>query len=303
MRLKNQNKLIPQGFDFQQNPIPLRSFILILAAIFLVEAVIMQVLHVISLPVYVDILVDSGLLVVVILPVLYFTFLRPMMTQYQDAVNAREAAETLWRSSMDLARTMELEKVYQIMLDQVARLAPYDIATLCLLTSPSRLDVETVRNTLTGNEAKIPAHLSIHPEDYPLLSQVIREEKSKVVADVSAEKGWVERPYLPAMRSWIGIPLVVGGKVVGLCELGRRGAGGAGCRCHPERLAVRTGALRARAAGGPDPPAGGCAGERAPLHRPRTARRSGAGGGDDDGAPQPARAESRRSRGSAPDCR
>ena len=224
MRLKNQNKLIPQGFDFQQNPIPLRSFILILAAIFLVEAVIMQVLHVISLPVYVDILVDSGLLVVVILPVLYFTFLRPMMTQYQDAVNAREAAETLWRSSMDLARTMELEKVYQIMLDQVARLAPYDIATLCLLTSPSRLDVETVRNTLTGNEAKIPAHLSIHPEDYPLLSQVIREEKSKVVADVSAEKGWVERPYLPAMRSWIGIPLVVGGKVVGLCELGRREA-------------------------------------------------------------------------------
>ena len=207
MRLKNQNKLIPQGFDFQQNPIPLRSFILILAAIFLVEAVIMQVL-----------------LVVVILPVLYFTFLRPMMTQYQDAVNAREAAETLWRSSMDLARTMELEKVYQIMLDQVARLAPYDIATLCLLTSPSRLDVETVRNTLTGNEAKIPAHLSIHPEDYPLLSQVIREEKSKVVADVSAEKGWVERPYLPAMRSWIGIPLVVGGKVVGLCELGRREA-------------------------------------------------------------------------------
>ncbi len=42
-----------------------------------------------------------------------------------------------------------------------------------------------------------------------------------MLANVEAEPAWVARPYLSAVRSWMGVPLLVGGKVVGVCELGK----------------------------------------------------------------------------------
>ncbi len=194
---------------------------LIFLAIFVVEALIMNFLHNIVMPVYFDILVDAGLLTIVILPVLYFAFLRPMVMQYQEAVKARTATETLWRASMDLGRSMDLDKVYQIVLDQVMRLAPYDTASLSLLTSASRLDIEALRSSLPGAHFSKSDHLWLNPEQYKLISQIIREEKSLLLVDTSREPAWVDRPYLFAIRSWVGIPLLVGGKVVGLCELGK----------------------------------------------------------------------------------
>ena len=149
MQSKSKQNFFLEGFDFQENQIPLRSFILILLAIFVVETLIMEFLiHFVTFPMYVDILLDSTILVIIILPVLYFTFLRPMVRQYREMENARRAMETLWRASMDLARTMEVDRVYQIVLDQVAHLAPYDTAVICLLTSPNRLDVEAIHDNL-----------------------------------------------------------------------------------------------------------------------------------------------------------
>ncbi len=172
MQSKSKRYFFLEGFDFQEHQIPLRSFILILLAIFVIETLIMEFLiNIVNYPIYVDILLDSFILVILILPVLYFTFLRPMVRQYREMENARQAMETLWRASMDLARTMEVDRVYQIVLDHVARLAPYDTAVICLLTAPNHMDVEAIRDHLDDLKTEKITQTWLNPNEYPLLTR------------------------------------------------------------------------------------------------------------------------------------
>ena len=129
---------------------------------------------------------------------------------------------------------------------------------------------------------------SIRLSDFPCLQQVMSTQESLLIPDTQAYPGWQTLITHASVGSWLGIPLVAGGQAIGVLALQNtepdffntkhiglaEGICRTGSRGDPECLAVRAGARRSRAAAVALAPAGGGAGERAALHRPRAARRS-----------------------------
>jgi len=52
------------------------------------------------------------------------------------------------------------------------------------------------------------------------LEQVLFEKRARLLADVATESAWSGAPPLDHLQSWMGIPLVAAGRVLGILSLG-----------------------------------------------------------------------------------
>jgi hypothetical protein len=126
----------------------------------------------------------------------------------------RVDAETLRDVLEAIVRQVRLEDTIEEVLKQVARIASYDFAALALLDPGDRFRVRAARGTtepvdLVGTTFPVPADLP--PEErWPIH-----------VADSESDDRTVPIPGAPALRAWVGLPLLVEGDVIGLFCFGR----------------------------------------------------------------------------------
>ncbi len=198
---------------------PLRAYFFNLAIIFLVEVFIDDLLirQFEKMGMWVR-LINPLILLSFLSPVLYFTFFRPLLHQYRATLQANQHMEALWKASMALTQTLELEKVFEILFDQLNTLIPHDFAIIYLLSSPTHLVMKASR----GYEKNVPPNiLSMEPHQNPLLEKIMVQKQSAITADIQHDPLWGSMDFIPQGHSWAGIPLVVGGNSVGFCALGK----------------------------------------------------------------------------------
>jgi PAS domain S-box-containing protein len=133
---------------------------------------------------------------------------------------AREQAEKLREVTAVLASTLDLNQVLDTILVSLEQVIPYDGASV-LLQEGEWLRVVTVR----GSPAPEQAVGQRHPADDSLFQEIRRSGSSLVLADVRADpnfKRWGGTDYV---RSWMGVPLMVGGEIIGCLTLDSRRAG------------------------------------------------------------------------------
>jgi PAS domain S-box-containing protein len=145
---------------------------------------------------------------------------------YTAELDARRTAETLSAASLDLTRTLELQAVLESLLGHLGQLIAYDGAHIALRTDERQL---TVRAT-TGDDPwaapepeRPPATLDM--VDDAVLQTLFQERQGLILSDPQLEGGSAYFAGLAAMRSWLGVPIVVGDQAVGLCAMTKRVAG------------------------------------------------------------------------------
>jgi diguanylate cyclase (GGDEF)-like protein len=140
---------------------------------------------------------------------------------YQDEQRARLAAETLRQATAALNSTLELNQVLDLILEQVRRMIEYDSASLMLLQGKSfhRVAVRGQPYMEEALEARIPL------EESGLAESLVVSKDWIIVPDAQVDERFKQYGQNDHIRSWLGLPLVSRGEVIGVLTVESRRPG------------------------------------------------------------------------------
>ncbi len=131
----------------------------------------------------------------------------------------RQLAETLTAANSALTQSLNLETVLETLLDYVARLVPYDSANVMLLESEARLAVRVARGYERWSSTELVRTITFDAQATPVLNTLLTTRRSCLVPDTGLEPSWQTPPGVEHVRSWLGVPLMASGNVIGLYSL------------------------------------------------------------------------------------
>ncbi|MBI5652936.1 MAG: GAF domain-containing protein [Chloroflexi bacterium] len=144
---------------------------------------------------------------------------------YRAESAARRVAETLYIANLALTQSLDLDTVLETLLDYLVRLVPYDSANVMLFESETRLAVRATRGYAGLSSVSQVRALTFDTSANPILRELVEKRRGVLVADTTTAVGWEHKPGVEFVQSWIGIPLVAGGKVIGLFSLDKAAPG------------------------------------------------------------------------------
>ena len=144
---------------------------------------------------------------------------------FQSEQARRRVADTLREVALTLTGVLQLDEIMSLILDQLARVIPYDTASLMLregdelYMAASRGFDEEVRERVDTMRFGV--------DDDPYLRRVVRSKRPVVVADVRAENLPSDAPDdgTEHIRGYIGAPLLLDDEVIGVLNVDNRTPG------------------------------------------------------------------------------
>lgn len=133
---------------------------------------------------------------------------------------ARAEASALRNTTLALTQDLEMDSILDTLLQSLRELVPYEWAQILLLESDSRLFV--ARNAHLPDTAKRCQNYArtIDATEYPLIARVIASQSDILVEDTLKEQSTQVCPGSEHPHSWIGVPLIVSRRVLGILSLG-----------------------------------------------------------------------------------
>lgn len=139
------------------------------------------------------------------------------ISEHLDAVEAARAeAEALRKSTLALSQNLAMDSVLDTLLQCISELIPFNVATV--------LFVEDASNLMVAREAPrvIPRRigLTVKASENVFLEKILFEQRAILLRDVAQEREWRGTRHLDRIRSWLGVPLIAAGDVLGILSLG-----------------------------------------------------------------------------------
>lgn len=133
---------------------------------------------------------------------------------------ARAQAEALIEVARTFTTSLELGSLLQLILEQLARVVDYDSASIMLLVG-DELNIVAARGfDLHGEQT-----LNLSLENLPHIREVVSEHHPVVIADTAADTRWFRRESAMYIRCWLGLPLVVKDRAIGVLNLDKQQVG------------------------------------------------------------------------------
>ena len=151
--------------------------------------------------------------------------LRSLAALLEDERAARHESETLLAAARAVSGSLELAAVLDAILDQLGRVVPYDSASLQELQG-DELAIVAARG-FPNPEQILAARFDLRRPENANLAGLLRAGRPCVLEDAwSSEFGFREGPHAAAhVRGWIGVPLVLGERSVGVLTIDSRRPG------------------------------------------------------------------------------
>ncbi len=139
------------------------------------------------------------------------------ISEHLDAAEAAHAeAEALRKSTLALSQNLAMDSVLDTLLQCISELVPFDVATV--------LFVEDASNLMVAREAPRVAPkrigLTFKASENPFLETILFEQRAIFLRDVAQEREWRGIRPLDRIGSWLGVPLIAAGDVLGILSLG-----------------------------------------------------------------------------------
>ena len=131
----------------------------------------------------------------------------------------RYETEILREANIALTENLSLERVLETLLDYLARLIPYDSANVMLRQGDSQFVVSALRRYEGFQDGETARFIAFDANTNPILERVCLSKESVIVPDTHRESGWQWVNGAGHVRNWIGVPLIIAGKVIGLYSL------------------------------------------------------------------------------------
>jgi GAF domain-containing protein len=134
---------------------------------------------------------------------------------YTAEQREREVTRTLLQIAGDLSGTLQLQEVLNLILERLHAVLPYDSAAIGLLSG----DIYQVAAVHRRSDAESLWGSVLPVSDLPLVARVLNERTAVIVPDTQESNDWVAPKNNPGIRSWLGVPLAVQDRTIGLLML------------------------------------------------------------------------------------
>ena len=124
---------------------------------------------------------------------------------------ARRESETLRDVAARISSNLESESLLDYILEQLARVLPYDSAVILLTIGNSR--------TISASRGFMPMHIeSLNDlDELPAnIRKLLSSQKPVLIADTLLDPDWVVLPGSEYVRCWLGVPLLSHGQPIGM---------------------------------------------------------------------------------------
>jgi PAS domain S-box-containing protein len=139
------------------------------------------------------------------------------ISEQLDAVEAARAeAEALRKSTLALSQNLAMDSVLDTLLECISELVPFDKATVLFVEDGLQLMVAREAPRIMSKRIG----LTFGAAEIMFLQRILFERKALLLPDVANESEWQDVQPLDHFHSWLGVPLVVAGRVLGILSLG-----------------------------------------------------------------------------------
>jgi PAS domain S-box-containing protein len=139
------------------------------------------------------------------------------IAEHLDAAEAARAeAEALRKSTLALSQNLKMDSVLDTLLQCISDLVPYDVATILFVEDASNLMV--AREAPRVEPRRIGLTLAATANVF--LERILFEQRSILLRDVARDTEWRDARPLDQFRSWLGVPIIAAGNVLGILSLG-----------------------------------------------------------------------------------
>lgn len=138
----------------------------------------------------------------------------------QQEIQRRQTARTLLEISRALNSTLNLEDVLRSIMAELSNIVPYDSAAIMLLDR-ARLSMVAHR----GADVAEHEATDFAPEETHAANTVLQTGRPLVIQNTQADDRWKALHHDSAIRSWMGIPLRVRDKTVGVLNINGHSVG------------------------------------------------------------------------------
>ncbi|GAB4180763.1 MAG: hypothetical protein Fur005_43330 [Roseiflexaceae bacterium] len=128
---------------------------------------------------------------------------------------ARQTADTLREVAKVLNSTFDPNEVLEIILRELQRVVPYHTASI-MLNEGEALRVVAVRG---WDEALAPRGVTFSFDRENAAVRVVRERSPIMFSDTTSASDWQRTEWGDHIRSWLGVPLVAKGHVLGILNI------------------------------------------------------------------------------------
>jgi PAS domain S-box-containing protein len=144
------------------------------------------------------------------------------ISKHLDAAEAARAeAEALRKSTLALSENLAMDSVLDTLLQCISKLVPFDTATVLFAEDGSGLMVARE----APRTSTVSVGLTLDASESVFLQRILYERKALLLVDTSDNSEWNNVCPLDRARSWLGIPLIAAGRVLGILSLGANAPG------------------------------------------------------------------------------
>ncbi|NUQ37024.1 MAG: GAF domain-containing protein [Caldilineales bacterium] len=141
----------------------------------------------------------------------------PRKQQEEQLRDYARQLEALQAANLALTQSLHLETVLETLLLHLDILVPYEMANIMLLQWDGQLRVHASRGY--GRATGAEPILTFDAESVPSFHTILSTAASLLIPDTAAFAGWIDDPLIGHVRSYLGVPLIAGGKIIGLYNL------------------------------------------------------------------------------------
>jgi len=186
--------------------------------------------------------IDALIMIALGFPVLYALSFRPLVHLVQSRAraqaslkaanaqleaanraerNARDLAETIRSAAVEMTQAHDLDATLMAMLEHLEALMAFDRARVMVTDAGSRLRTVAIFRKGRGLEILPPSAPSFDPSADPVLDELLASGEGLVIPDIHLHGSWGSRVKPEFAHSWMGVPLLSGGKTVGLYSVSK----------------------------------------------------------------------------------
>lgn len=136
----------------------------------------------------------------------------------EKEVRQRTLAESLRGIAEALASTLDLEELWNLILNEVGRIIPHDSASFMKVYHDNAI-ISRVRGYETLGVAYSLIGKVFPFDDYPLLLKLVNEKTPLLIPDVTVNPQWRFSDATAMIRSYLGVPILVDGEVMAILNL------------------------------------------------------------------------------------
>ena len=141
-------------------------------------------------------------------------------TNLMMAEAAWAEADALRKATLALTQDLEMDSVLDTLLQSLLELVPYESAQILLVESDSRVFVARDAHPPEGTRQRGRYPLTLDATAYPLIERVLASQNGVLLWDAMQEQEWHGYADSEYPHSWLGVPLIVSRRALGLLSLG-----------------------------------------------------------------------------------